>query len=232
MPQFLLPQITDIGTYNKNTKEQYEAIGRFVASFEAMVGETRDCIADLLVGESPNTHLVQIALHHSALTAKPLFEIFRTLMVEYLRLPGVTDSELERNSFNGVLAVIAGEYMKLANIRNTLLHGTWFIGYPDSEDPNSENFLLHKLKPTKSGLEKEDVPKQAAEILELQERCEDTRTWIATLHFCVPRAHRPFESIKDRFVFANGHWRCQWTDAIPETLPRKSPSPPQQSDGG
>ena len=38
MPRIPLPPITDFDAYNKNTKEQYEALGQFVVAFERMRG--------------------------------------------------------------------------------------------------------------------------------------------------------------------------------------------------
>jgi hypothetical protein len=43
LPKILaLPPITNFDAYNKNTAEQYAALGRFVVAFEAMVNETRN----------------------------------------------------------------------------------------------------------------------------------------------------------------------------------------------
>ena len=221
--------VTDFEAYNKNTKEQYEALGQFVVAFERMVDQTRDCIVDLIEGDSPNTRLVEIALHHSVLTAKPLFEIFRAVTVEYLKFDGVVSSEDERNTFLGVLGVIAGEYLKLSNLRNILLQGTWIVGWSHDEAPNEESFILKKFKLTKSGIEPEDAPKHAFELLALKDRCDDTRTWISHIRDCVPRSHRPFDRVKERFRFVDGKWRFKLADDMPlETLPRILP--PQSGD--
>jgi hypothetical protein len=83
MPR-ILSSVTDFEAYNKNTQEQYEALGRFVVAFEAMVNEVRDCSINLLLTEDEVSALVDIAFHHPVLTAKPLFEIFRALIVEFL----------------------------------------------------------------------------------------------------------------------------------------------------
>jgi hypothetical protein len=223
MPTIPLPQL-NFEAYNRNTKEQYAALGQFVVAFESMVNETRSAIVDFVEGDSPNTRLIDIALHHSALSAKPLFEIFRTVMVEYLKFSGVTSHDSERDVFLGVLTVIAAEYFTLVNLRNTLLHGTWFVGYSTLEDPNAENFILQKFKPTKTGLEQEDVPKHAFELLALKDRCDDTKTWISSIHFCVPRAHKPFTPVKEQFSFVDGKWRFRLGDDLPfETLPRRLP---------
>lgn len=223
MPRIPFPPITNIEAYNKNTKEQYEALGRFVVAFEAMVSETRDCSMALLQTEHVSSALVDVAFHHPVLTAKPLFEIFRALIIEFLNLPDIAAKPKDQNMFQGVLKTIASEYFELTNKRNTLLHGTWHIGYSTHEDPNSETFFLHKFKPTGGGLEKADVPNRAFDLLALKDRCEDTRNWIAFIYACVPRHDRPYERVAERFVFKDAEWCLSLGAGMqPETLPRKS----------
>jgi hypothetical protein len=219
----LLPPITDFEAYNKNTAEQYEALGRFVVAFEAMVDEARQCSVALLTTDAPVSRLNDIAFHHPALTTKPLFEILRAIIIEYLELPHVNLSPKEKEAFRGVLKTIAAEYSELTNIRNILLHGTWFVGYSTNEDPNSENFILSKLKPTADGLAKEAAPKHAFELLALKDRCEDTRNWIAAICFCVPKAEGPYDQISEPFLFKDGAWQYRFRPDTPSvTLPRKS----------
>jgi hypothetical protein len=222
MPR-ILSSVTDFEAYNKNTQEQYEALGRFVVAFEAMVNEVRDCSINLLLTEDEVSALVDIAFHHPVLTAKPLFEIFRALIVEFLNLPDITITTKDRDTFQGVLKTIATEYFELTNIRNTLLHGTWYIGYSTPDDPNAETFSLRKFKPTSSGLEKEDAPTRAFNLLALKDRCEDVRYWITFVHACIPRPNHAHDLIGDRFIFKDGKWRFSLgTDVEPEPLPRIS----------
>ena len=132
----------------------YEALGRFVESFEGMVHEARSISIRLLAQETYHTDLVGVALHHQVFTAKPIFEIWRALIIEIVNIavgahekrkePGfshfapVVDesgtpidiSPSDREIFFGVLKTIGKEYQELANIRNGLLHGTWWIGDP------------------------------------------------------------------------------------------------------
>jgi hypothetical protein len=53
--------------YAKNTKEQYEALGRFIEAFEMMVERTRSNCVELLERGKSHKELVTIALHHAAL---------------------------------------------------------------------------------------------------------------------------------------------------------------------
>jgi hypothetical protein len=215
--------IKDFGSYNANTKEQYEALGRFVEAFEAMVNETRNCSINLLQTDHRNSVLVDVAFHHSALTAKPLFEIFRALIIEFLNLPDITVTPEDREIFRGVLKTIASEYDDLTTIRNTLLHGTWRIGYSTNKEPNSETFFLDKFKLTRDGLKREEVPNTASQLLNLKDRCEDTRNWIASIHACVPHPDRAHDRVAERFIRKKGEWHLSLNaDTETETLPKKS----------
>src|ERR1700687_1508337 len=119
--------------YHKNTKEQYEALGRFVEAFEAMVHEARMCCIDLLGRDltSKQKWLVAIPLFHQSFSAKPIFETFHAVLVET-----ISDKEFHEKYnlapehikfFSSVLSAISGEYSDLSNKRNNLLHGTWFV---------------------------------------------------------------------------------------------------------
>jgi hypothetical protein len=85
----LMPRLPRLPTseeaYSKNTKEQYEELGRFVEMFELMVNEARESCIDLLSKDGDHRELVQIAFHHQSLTAKPLFEIMRAIITEMIK---------------------------------------------------------------------------------------------------------------------------------------------------
>ncbi len=184
--------------YRKNTQEQYAAVGRFVEAFEAMVHETRSGAHSLMLHgyivkfslALQITNLVGIPLYHQSLTAKPLFEIFRAVLMEKSSYPEykaalkITDAQI--NIFRGALSAISREYEYLANKRNELLHGTWSIGYVSAEDPHAAKFQVDKYKTTGSGMSKLELPTIATELDALSKRCGETRIWLATVHGCVP----------------------------------------------
>jgi hypothetical protein len=85
MPYIQMPTIDD--RYNANTKGQYEALGRFVEAFEAMVNETRSASISILSRVGAQANLLDVVFHHSALSAKPLFEIMRALVADFLKQP-------------------------------------------------------------------------------------------------------------------------------------------------
>jgi hypothetical protein len=180
--------------YEKNTKKQYEALGRFVEAFEMMVHVARvSCIDMLAIGLTRRRKdLIAVPLYHQAFSAKPLFETFRSVFMEIIsddkfqKRHNLTEGDVKK--FSGVLAAISGDYMDLANHRNNLLHGTWFVGYKSVHDPHSETFHVSKFTTSGSGLKRLPLPSTAPELDALRNRCEETRTWIEVVHGCLPPA--------------------------------------------
>src|SRR5690242_9753533 len=124
--------------YQRNVKEQYEALGRFVEAFEAMASEVREGVIEFLSRDGRHRWLIATALHHQNLTAKPLFDILRAAMMEIindalaeasqpfkptaLSAPPLRLSRdgkplnipiKDRDSFSGVLNTIAAEFEDL-----------------------------------------------------------------------------------------------------------------------
>jgi hypothetical protein len=205
--------------YKKNTAAQYEALGRFVEAFELMVDETRRISIGILKRDDNHEKLVEVLFHHGALTAKPLFDIMRALMADYFKLPYIKVTEQDRNIFSGVLKEIATHYTGLLDSRNTLLHGTWRVGYLSIDDPKFESFLLDKYKVTKEGLSKEDqIPKNAADLLALADSCHKVRWWLKVINGCLPLSSEHFV-IAETFGFRDGKWRLMMRSSRLETLP-------------
>jgi hypothetical protein len=220
--------MTESEAYQKNTKEQYEMLGRFVEAFELMVHEVREASIELAGRDGRNRALLEVAFHHQVLTAKPLFDIFRVTVIEILndvlqeqkdKAEGIyeTDPPLivdrngnpfpltikDRDTFLGLLGFIQGKYESLVNQRNNLLHGTWFVGFISVDDPDSANFHIRKLRGTKHGLSTvEDLPKNATELKSLSERCEAVRNWMSWLGSCM----RDSVKIADTFQCSEGTW--------------------------
>jgi hypothetical protein len=218
MPYLRMPP-TGYDAYNANTKAQYEALGRFVEAFEAMVNETRSASISILSHASTHANLLDIVFHHSALSAKPLFEIMRALVAEFLKQPGLNVAIKDRDTFLGVMSDIATEYFHLAQTRNNLLHGTWYVGFITYDAPNADTFILNKYKPTKTGLSKEEgLPTDAFELLELADRCRKARNWIGFVQSCLPLSNQ-HDIIAETFQSMNGRWHLTFKGTTPETLP-------------
>jgi hypothetical protein len=183
--------MTESEAYQKNTKEQYEAIGRFVEAFEGMVHEARTCCINLLTRglSDKQSDLISIPFYHYSFSAKGIFETFRAVLVEILSDKEYADQHLgegDINCFRGVLAAISGEYDKLQSKRNNLLHATLFVGYMGSGDLDASTFYARKFAATGDGLSLIELPNTAQALDELRIRCDEVKTWISTIHACLP----------------------------------------------
>jgi hypothetical protein len=197
---------------DKNTKEQYEELGRFVVAFEDIVNDVRElCIFILARFELSQQTFVSVAFHHQALTAKPLFEIMLTLIAEIAKNKNARerykiDDESQAIIAN-VLKTINKEYTKLANTRNNLLHGTWYIGFTGPENLEAKEFSIRKLATRATGLNPLELPKTASELRDLTRRCENVRYWMFSITSCF-MVHEGAELAKRKFQYdkANAKW--------------------------
>jgi hypothetical protein len=105
-------------------KDQFTALGQFVQAFELMVAEARGACIDLIKGESGDTVLIYIALHHRALTAQPIVDIFKAM---YGQIANDESREIPGNEGEAILAVVSQinkDYGTMLEVRNSLLHCT------------------------------------------------------------------------------------------------------------
>jgi hypothetical protein len=201
--------MSNLTEWAQNTREQYATLGEFVEGFELMVDEARSsCV--LLIGRNTfEKPLAEIAFHHGAMTAKPLFEIMRAMIGELLK---DTDnaSDKERAVFSGVLLQIAKEYSDLTNMRNNLLHGTWFVGYIGHEEDNltAKEFYVRKHTSTKDGLSSLVLPKTAEELRALSQRCWETRDFIRAIQDCIPFVGNG-SKLERRFKLTENGWEMR-----------------------
>lgn len=205
----------------ENTQKQYAAIGRFVESFERMVDAARVGTYHLLFDGfawderlgAQQASLVGISLYHQSLAAKPIFEIFRAVLAEkisdktYSAVYHIRETEI--SIYNGVLGAISGEYEALANKRNDLLHGTWYVGFTDSGDPHADKFHVIRHRTTATGLKRLEMPETAPQLDELSERCSETTTWITTLQSCVPPSEAGL-MVEECFRSVGKVWERTW----------------------
>jgi hypothetical protein len=215
----------DMDAYRKNTQAQYEGLGRFVEAFEMMVHEARFGCIGMLTYDLPlrKAKLIAIPFHHQHFTAKPLFDAFRTILSEiiadtgYQADYGLTKGDVEH--FSGVLKAIAGEYERLLQKRNNLLHATWFVGFRGHDNPDAEIFYARKYATSANGLVAIDLPKIAPELDDLCIQCKETRTWISTIHGCLPTSNASL-SIRKCFKRDGKTWERLWP--TPHKFPAKS----------
>jgi hypothetical protein len=158
--------------YEAATKAQYEALGRFVQAFELMVFAIRSSIEHRLGLESKNmVFFTRMLFHHSALTAQPLWEMFRAVVytdVSELRPINPPDHD----EFHKILGVIAKEVVDLIKVRNIIIHGTPLIGFISSAQEDFTPMTIHKSGVSATGVKYADAPKSAAEVMALVDRCQ------------------------------------------------------------
>ncbi len=104
--------------FSRQTCEQFEWIGRFVQSFELMVDAARGS-ALLLLRPVPQ-RMLNIVLHHSSMTAWPLFEIVQALYGEMIAQD--TFPKEQADVVRGVLKQVAADYSDLLSQRNIVSH--------------------------------------------------------------------------------------------------------------
>jgi hypothetical protein len=147
----------------------------------------------------------------TSVTAKPVFDIFRAVVAEIINdaldiqvakkagrervkpplRVDIADQPLDltpqdRETLFGALKALCAEYDDLQTTRNKLLHATWFIGYPDNNDPTCEKFEVRKYAATATGLELiTTLPKNKSELDHLAKRCDVAQSWIAAVHACL-----------------------------------------------
>lgn len=169
--------------YQRQTKESFEHLGRFVQEFEQMVFTIRVGIRDVLAGNSRDREgLLDVVLNHEALSAKPLSDMFRGIIATAMQHPTYTDEQ--RAMVRQILKQIAREFQDLTEQRNKILHGTWFIGWASAADEDFSQMSSMKWKVTAEGAKPvDDVPKSVEDLKALISRCTETKRTITALLF-------------------------------------------------
>jgi hypothetical protein len=115
----------------------HQAVGQFVVEFSRMVHTME---SDLYFSVGGNQHLFFAIT--AELSADPLARAWHSVMSES---PDLTDEDRK------VLSNIHAEVVDLIQLRNDWPHGTWFVGYGESDGDWSQA-LLHRFKNSSKGL--------------------------------------------------------------------------------
>ena len=158
--------------YEAQTREQFESLGRFVQAFEQMVSAIRTGIEARLQQESQNmVYFTRMIFHHRALTAWPLWELFRgVVFTDANELRPVTPSDADE--FHNVLSKIAKEIEALISARNDILHGTPFIGWTSADQEDFSEMMIVKWGVSAKGWKEGKTPTSALDLIELGGRCK------------------------------------------------------------
>jgi hypothetical protein len=170
-----------------------------------MVEAVRRTCLQLTTASAKHQMLMNIVLHHSSMTAWPLFEIARALYGEMINDADYKIPAKEGEVIKGVLKQIATEYSNLLSNRNNMVHGTWYIGWASAADQEFSDLKIAKYKATSSGFTAADTPKNTTELQSLTERCKHNAFLIGLLNITFtmpggPRTHENFHKEKDTWV--------------------------------
>ncbi|MFC7737654.1 hypothetical protein ACFQX4_17855 [Roseomonas sp. GCM10028921] len=184
--------------------EQHAALGRFVTIFEDTVNLIRTATAGLLSSSRRYEKLVNIALHCSVMTAAPLFQVFRAAVGQI-----VTDEEFgfPKRQGQDVLSVmkqVAAEFEAVQQMRNSLLHGIWEVGWCGEPGSGLAVFSVSKLKPSRTGLSRAEVPSMPDDLGEGADRCLAVQALIERVVQAV--ATRPVPELDSLFAWVNDSW--------------------------
>lgn len=157
----------------RQTKEQFEALGRYVQAFEAMVHELREGISWLTPTRDAGNYIVRAITNHRVMTAQPLLDIYRIVSVVVLQSEACTLNDAEK----GTAALILDNIFKRAKTaiegRNEIIHGTWHIGWQSSGHDADEDYIFTlKGAVTGKSLEYRSPIRSAVQLNEQTVKCE------------------------------------------------------------
>ena len=163
---------------DKRARDQFAALGMFIQNFENVVSVLRTHCRDMLMGIRPRVHvsndpainrlihhnICSLVLHHEAITASTIVQIWRSMITENSKtIPTLT----EKGNFTvqEITTQINNQFVKLIQIRNKLLHASWYIGYWPLEH-QLQPPIVEKYQVNKSGLQKRsDMPVSFEDII-------------------------------------------------------------------
>lgn len=165
----------------RQSAAQFEALGRFVQSFERMVQAARGGCQWVTQGSMLQAKLMVLVWNHQMMTAKPLFDLYRAMLTAIVQEFGDQMDPAERGATLSILSEEQREFDVLISMRNTLLHGNWMIGSGHQGQEDFSELKVFKLKTTSQGVRHSSTPKSVVELMALVDRCERSGrvlTWL------------------------------------------------------
>ena len=219
----------------ETARDQFAALGRFVQRFEQIVDAIRWHCHRLSSGDNlgeiqtdPKVAILRLNItsmvfHHEVMTARPLLDIWRSLLAEHrkaLKILGIL-SERGDEIAKGVSTEIAAEFEDICQLRNRLMHATWHIGYRFSEEfPELD---VEKYRLGQDGFSRRaDLPNTLDELTEYGTRCQRLH---AKLGRFLQYYHYYPKDIGEAFEYSSkaGKWQ-KWGFCLrsPKALPASS----------
>ena len=171
----------------RSTNEQFRELGRFVQEFELMVSEIRTLCMFLMGGDHMH---VQIALNHHSMTAYALMEITIGIVGQIIK--NSKYDATKKRELPELVSQIRAEYQDLAQLRNTLLHGTWYIGWThEAQRDFSELTILRGKSSLSEGFAFAKTPQSTADLKAITARCKSHQRNINGLHALLSHPETP-----------------------------------------
>lgn len=149
--------------FERQTKAQYEALGRYVQAFELMVFSIRTRLVSLLSNDALYQERISLVLDNRAMTAGPLWEA----MCHVALATAEQDSWISANSRKVIvdlLSYLSTKIQKELRRRNDVLHAAWLVGFTSKGQEDFEEMLHTKFNPSNKGLRLTDLPKSPKEF--------------------------------------------------------------------
>lgn len=207
------------------TADKFEALGVYVQEFEMMVEWMRYALYTLIIRQNDaigarQQSLLAITFHHQSMTAGALFQIFRAIASSVANDAFYKVTAPERTIINEILAQLGKEVPDACAMRNTLLHGTWFIGARAASDTDFTEIHGGKLKVGATGLrESESFPKNIAQLQAEATKCKRLGAVIRDLTICMMLPLPPAgasvgggSAVSRTFEKVDGSWSSKMTD--------------------
>jgi len=188
------------------TKEQFEMLGRFVQAFELMVDAVRAGCLFLTSWNGKQQQLMNIVFHHRSMTADPLFDIFRGMIMQIISDSDSNIKDDDKTVASDVLGQLHNRYRLLTQHRNDMLHGTWHIGWYAQADKEFQSILMHKGKVAPSvGIQFSQPAKSIGDISTKIADCEELedmirRLWLSFISRDTVSIAKQFKKIGDRWT--------------------------------
>jgi hypothetical protein len=185
--------------HDLQSRRSFEAVGRFIQSFELILDAARFGCTQLVATNPAQQRLLGIAFAHPVLAACPLTEILHAMLSEIVhqRTDGAKD---ERDVTIALLEQVTQDCKRIVASANRLLRGAWDVGHSHARAADGDSALAFSADIFRATLQIDKI--SALEVLtaDCTRLEQDIRRVVgAVIDHRGPRAAKNFRLI-------NGRW--------------------------
>jgi hypothetical protein len=162
--------------HQQQTQELYAAIGRFAVKFEHVCHAMSDTVLWALQSDGLQTQRLANAVL-SDLTAEPLRKIFGAVLAV------VGDNEVQDEK--RIVVKVLKQVQDLTQIRNDVIHRTWFVGWASAEQEDFSSVTGIKFKNTNKGPEFKDLSYTVKDFDDLSTQADELTEIIRAIQGCL-----------------------------------------------